>query len=108
MRNKVTTYQKACCYGRRQVPILDCNEFRNGGLVKQDLTSHAGPVTVFMFLNSVTTEESLLSLWDDVKEEEVRSEWVCLCTNHQEMGLQFWRLVSQIAPLLMKGRKEKD
>ncbi|MFS7899400.1 hypothetical protein Hanom_Chr09g00866201 [Helianthus anomalus] len=60
-----------------------------------------------MFLNSVTTEESLLSLWDDVKEEEVRSEWVCLCTNHQEMALQFWRLVSQIAPLLMKGRKEK-
>ncbi|MFS7984891.1 hypothetical protein Hanom_Chr11g00992031 [Helianthus anomalus] len=54
MRNKVTTYQKACCYGRRQVPILDCNEFRNGGPVKQDLTSHASPVTLFVSAHSVS------------------------------------------------------
>ncbi|MFS7969604.1 putative rhamnogalacturonan endolyase [Helianthus anomalus] len=79
--------------------ITPSNEFRNGGPVKQDLTSHAGPVTlsmffsthyagpdlgmkfrdgepwkkvfgpVFIYLNSVTTEESPLSLWDDAKEE---------------------------------------
>ncbi|XP_076933802.1 uncharacterized protein LOC143599825 [Bidens hawaiensis] len=79
--------------------ITPSNEFRNGGPVKQDLTSHAGPVTlsmffsthyagpdlgmkfrdgepwkkvfgpVFIYLNSVTTEESPLSLWDDAKLE---------------------------------------
>ncbi|GKA37010.1 probable rhamnogalacturonate lyase B isoform X1 [Tanacetum coccineum] len=79
--------------------ITPSNEFRTGGPVKQDLTSHAGPVTlsmffsthyagidlglkfrdgepwkkvfgpVFMYLNSVATEESPTWLWADAKEE---------------------------------------
>ncbi|KAI3784339.1 hypothetical protein L1987_43437 [Smallanthus sonchifolius] len=79
--------------------ITPSNEFRTAGPVKQDLTSHAGPVTlsmffsthyagidlgikfrdgepwkkvfgpVFIYLNSVTTEDDPLSLWVDAKEE---------------------------------------
>ncbi|CAH1421680.1 unnamed protein product [Lactuca virosa] len=79
--------------------ITPSNEFRTAGPVKQDLTSHAGPVTlsmffsthyagidlgmkfregepwkkvfgpVFIYLNSVTTEDNPLSLWSDAKEE---------------------------------------
>ncbi|PWA88051.1 rhamnogalacturonate lyase family protein [Artemisia annua] len=79
--------------------ITPSNEFRNGGPVKQDLTSHAGPVTlsmffsthyagtdlgmefrdgepwkkvfgpVFIYLNSVASAESPTWLWADAKEE---------------------------------------
>ncbi|KAK9069437.1 hypothetical protein SSX86_011341 [Deinandra increscens subsp. villosa] len=79
--------------------ITPSNEFRNGGPVKQDLTSHAGPVTlsmffsthyagidlgmkfrdgepwkkvfgpVFVYLNSVPAEDDPVSLWVDAKEE---------------------------------------
>ncbi|KVH92250.1 Carbohydrate-binding-like fold [Cynara cardunculus var. scolymus] len=95
--------------------ITPSNEFRTAGPIKQDLTSHAGPVTlsvicetvkflitlrnsifvdrthyagmdlrikfrdgepwkkvfgpVFIYLNSVTTEDNPISLWSDAKEE---------------------------------------
>ncbi|XP_071711956.1 uncharacterized protein [Rutidosis leptorrhynchoides] len=82
--------------------ITPSNEFRTAGPVKQDLTSHAGPVTlsmffsthyagielgmkfrdgepwkkvfgpVFIYLNSVTTEENPVSLWADAKDEMLK------------------------------------
>lgn len=82
--------------------ITPSNEFRTAGPVKQDLTSHAGPVTlsmffsthyagvdlgmkfrdgepwkkvfgpVFIYLNSVTTEDNPVSLWADAKDEMLK------------------------------------
>ncbi|CAH9089919.1 unnamed protein product [Cuscuta europaea] len=79
--------------------ITPSNEFRNGGPLKQDLTSHTGPITlsmffsthyagemlglkfrngepwkkvfgpVFVYLNSVETDEYALDLWADAKEQ---------------------------------------
>ncbi|XP_019439240.1 PREDICTED: probable rhamnogalacturonate lyase B isoform X2 [Lupinus angustifolius] len=79
--------------------ITPSNEFRNGGPNKQDLTSHAGPITlnmfvsthyagkevtmsfeegetykkvfgpVFVYLNSATTKDSSLSLWSDAVDQ---------------------------------------
>ncbi|OVA15246.1 Rhamnogalacturonate lyase [Macleaya cordata] len=79
--------------------ITPSDEFRTGGPVKQNLTSHVGPVTlamfqsnhysgedlnskflngepwkkvfgpVFIYLNSVFDGEDPLSLWDDAKEQ---------------------------------------
>ncbi|KAF5960455.1 hypothetical protein HYC85_001664 [Camellia sinensis] len=79
--------------------ITPSNEFRTGGPVKQDLTSHVGPTTLSMFfsthyagdnltiklrdgepwkkvfgpvliyLNSVSVEEDALTLWEDAKEQ---------------------------------------
>ncbi|CAL5369161.1 unnamed protein product [Camellia sinensis] len=78
--------------------ITPSDEFRTGGPVKQDLTSHVGPTTLSMFfsthyagdnltiklrdgepwkkvfgpvliyLNSVSVEEDALTLWEDAKE----------------------------------------
>lgn len=78
--------------------ITPSNEFRTGGPIKQDLTSHVNPTTlamfmsthyggqdfvtqfvsgeqwkkvfgpVFIYLNSVADKNDTLSLWDDVKE----------------------------------------
>ncbi|CAL0313006.1 unnamed protein product [Lupinus luteus] len=75
--------------------ITPSNEFRNGGPIKQDLTSHVGPITlsmfvsthyagkevtmsfeegetykkvfgpVFVYLNSATNKDNSLSLWSD-------------------------------------------
>ncbi|KAL0379038.1 UNVERIFIED_CONTAM: hypothetical protein Sradi_3209300 [Sesamum radiatum] len=79
--------------------ITPSNEFKTGGPVKQDLTSHAGPISLFMFfsthyaglpliiefrdgepwkkvfgpvfmyLNSVQPDEDPLTLWADAKEQ---------------------------------------
>ncbi|CAL5426182.1 unnamed protein product [Camellia sinensis] len=79
--------------------ITPSDEFRTGGPVKQDLTSHVGPTTLSMFfsthyagdnltiklrdgepwkkvfgpvliyLNSVSVEEDALTLWEDAKEQ---------------------------------------
>ncbi|KAL6012683.1 hypothetical protein ACLOJK_003172 [Asimina triloba] len=79
--------------------ITPSNEFRTGGPVKQDLTSHVGPITlamfvsdhyaridlvpnftngepwkkvfgpVFMYLNSGTAGDDPLNLWEDAKEQ---------------------------------------
>ncbi|XP_031737632.1 probable rhamnogalacturonate lyase B isoform X2 [Cucumis sativus] len=79
--------------------ITPSDEFRVAGPVKQDLTSHAGPITlsmfvsthyagkdigmrfaagepwkkvfgpVFVYLNSVSPEEDSLSLWEDAKQQ---------------------------------------
>ncbi|KAL0367888.1 UNVERIFIED_CONTAM: hypothetical protein Scaly_1007700 [Sesamum calycinum] len=79
--------------------ITPSNEFKTGGPVKQDLTSHAGPISlsmffsthyaglpliiqfrdgepwkkvfgpVFMYLNSVQPDEDPLTLWADAKEQ---------------------------------------
>nr|XP_043636747.1 rhamnogalacturonate lyase-like [Erigeron canadensis] len=79
--------------------ITPSNEFRTGGPTKQELTSHVGPVNlamfisahyggndlvlklkkgehwkkvfgpVFMYLNSKTTREDPLTLWDDAKNQ---------------------------------------
>ncbi|XP_002527353.2 rhamnogalacturonate lyase B [Ricinus communis] len=79
--------------------ITPSNEFRSGGPVKQNLTSHVGPTTlsvflsahysgedlvpkfvageawkkvfgpVFMYLNSVLVGDDPLSLWEDAKEQ---------------------------------------
>ncbi|KAF5956760.1 hypothetical protein HYC85_003985 [Camellia sinensis] len=79
--------------------ITPSDEFRTGGPVKQDLTSHVGPTTLSMFfsthyagdnqtiklrdgepwkkvfgpvliyLNSVLVEEDALTLWEDAKEQ---------------------------------------
>ncbi|CAK9177745.1 unnamed protein product [Ilex paraguariensis] len=79
--------------------ITPSNEFRTGGPIKQDLTSHVNPTTlaifvtshyagmdlvvkfetgeiwkkvlgpVFSYLNSVPDEADALSLWDDAKEQ---------------------------------------
>ncbi|KAF5950100.1 hypothetical protein HYC85_012093 [Camellia sinensis] len=79
--------------------ITPSDEFRTGGPVKQDLTSHVGPTTLSMFfsthyagdnqtiklrdgeswknvfgpiliyLNSVSIEEDALTLWEDAKEQ---------------------------------------
>ncbi|KAL0549705.1 hypothetical protein IC582_014192 [Cucumis melo] len=79
--------------------ITPTDEFRVAGPVKQDLTSHAGPITlsmfvsthyagkdigmrfaagepwkkvfgpVFVYLNSVSPEEDSLSLWEDAKQQ---------------------------------------
>ncbi|KAE9597960.1 putative rhamnogalacturonan endolyase [Lupinus albus] len=75
--------------------ITPSNEFRNGGPIKQDLTSHVGPITlsmfvsthyagkevtmefkdgetykkvfgpIFVYLNSASTKNQALSLWSD-------------------------------------------
>lgn len=79
--------------------ITPSDEFRVAGPVKQDLTSHAGPITlsmfvsthyagkdigmrfaagepwkkvfgpIFVYLNSVSPEEDSLSLWQDAKQQ---------------------------------------
>ncbi|KAJ4964551.1 hypothetical protein NE237_016400 [Protea cynaroides] len=79
--------------------INPSDEFRSGGPVKQDLTSHVGPITlsmfvslhysgddlsvklrggeqwkkvfgpVYIYLNSASDEEHTLGLWDDAKEQ---------------------------------------
>ncbi|KAL3630146.1 hypothetical protein CASFOL_023130 [Castilleja foliolosa] len=79
--------------------ITPSNEFKTGGPVKQDLTSHAGPISlsmffsnhysgrslimefrngepwkkvfgpVFIYLNSALDSEDPLTLWDDAKEQ---------------------------------------
>ncbi|KAI8032607.1 TSL-kinase interacting protein 1 [Camellia lanceoleosa] len=79
--------------------ITPSDEFRTGGPIKQDLTSHVGPTTLSMFfsthyagdnltiklrdgepwkkvfgpvliyLNSVSVEEDALTLWEDAKEQ---------------------------------------
>ncbi|KAF5943214.1 hypothetical protein HYC85_020856 [Camellia sinensis] len=80
--------------------ITPSDEFRTGGPVKQDLTSHVGLTTLFMFfsthyagdnltiklrdgepwkkvfgpvliyLNSVSVEQDALTLWEDAKEQK--------------------------------------
>ncbi|XP_015086894.1 uncharacterized protein LOC107029989 [Solanum pennellii] len=79
--------------------ITPSSEFQAGGPVKQDLTSHTGPITlsmffsthyageiiglrfrngepwkkvfgpIFIYLNSVPNEEDILTLWTDAKEQ---------------------------------------
>ncbi|XP_038715580.1 probable rhamnogalacturonate lyase B isoform X1 [Tripterygium wilfordii] len=79
--------------------ITPSNEFRTGGPLKQNLTSHVGPITlamflsahyvgedmvlkfkegepwkkvfgpVFIYLNSLIDDESPLSLWEDAKQQ---------------------------------------
>ncbi|CAL5409663.1 unnamed protein product [Camellia sinensis] len=59
--------------------ITPSDEFRTGGPVKQDLTSHVGPTTlspwkkvfgpVLIYLNSVSVEKDALTLWEDAKEQ---------------------------------------
>ncbi|XVF36558.1 hypothetical protein REPUB_Repub19eG0067900 [Reevesia pubescens] len=81
--------------------ITPSNEFRSGGPVKQNLTSHVGPTTlavflsahysgedlvpkfiageawkkvfgpVFIYLNSAMQEDDPLSLWEDAKEQMI-------------------------------------
>ncbi|XP_019422979.1 PREDICTED: probable rhamnogalacturonate lyase C [Lupinus angustifolius] len=80
--------------------ITPSNEFRNGGPIKQDLTSHVGPITlsmfvsthyagkeatmafkegetykkvfgpVFVYLNSASTTKQSLSLWSDAVQQK--------------------------------------
>lgn len=82
--------------------ITPSSEFRSGGPLKQNLTSHVGPYTlamflsahyagedlvlklnpgepwkkvfgpVFMYLNSVMDKDNALSLWDDAKEQYLK------------------------------------
>ncbi|XP_027917587.1 uncharacterized protein LOC114176676 [Vigna unguiculata] len=84
--------------------ITPSNEFRNAGPIKQDLTSHVGPITlamfvsthyagkevtlsfqegeaykkvfgpVFAYVNSASREDGTLSLWSDAAQQQAKEE----------------------------------
>ncbi|RDX77436.1 hypothetical protein CR513_42452, partial [Mucuna pruriens] len=47
--------------------ITPSNEFRNAGPIKQDLTSHVGPI--FVYHNSAPNRAQFRSLWSDAVEQ---------------------------------------